>query len=460
MPFYLKKSVSVGPVRFNFSKSGVGTSVGVKGMRFGVGPRGSYVHMGRGGIYYRKTFSSGKSRSRGRHTPARDFHPTVRTPPDIVYDSAPVDALADESSAELVADINRRKSTIPWLYYLVLIGVLLSIPTCTLTTLTQAGGTLAAANRPTSNVIDAVTYTVQRGDQLHLIAEAHGLEDEELIRFNAITDPDRIEVGQELIITPARTAVIERSSAQDEERRQAAIAMTVANGVFTLIAVLFLLLLPIVWLRQRIQRTTMLLYDLEPEVEALFEQLYSAVDALNGCSATWNVDTSTSTGRQWKQHAGAEHLITRKRIRVKTAAPPYIKTNVSTPVLPAGRQRLFFLPDRLFILDGHHYAAIAYENIHLELGTTRFIEEPKSKPRDGTQVDTTWKHPNKSGGPDRRYKSNYQLPVMAYGILHFQSDTGLNELFYTSRVDVLEPIAQAIAALGNLALPTLELDEA
>jgi len=43
MPFYIRKSVSAGPFRFNFSKGGVGVSVGVKGLRVRTGPRGHYV---------------------------------------------------------------------------------------------------------------------------------------------------------------------------------------------------------------------------------------------------------------------------------------------------------------------------------------------------------------------------------------------------------------------------------
>lgn len=53
MGFYIRKSVSAGPFRFNLSRSGLGVSVGVKGFRIGSGPRGNYVHMGRGGLYYR-----------------------------------------------------------------------------------------------------------------------------------------------------------------------------------------------------------------------------------------------------------------------------------------------------------------------------------------------------------------------------------------------------------------------
>lgn len=59
MGIYTRKAISVGPFRFNLSKSGVGISVGVKGFRVGMGPRGNYVHMGRGGLYYGKSLPSG-----------------------------------------------------------------------------------------------------------------------------------------------------------------------------------------------------------------------------------------------------------------------------------------------------------------------------------------------------------------------------------------------------------------
>ena len=49
MGFYLRKAITAGPFRYNLSTSGVGLSFGVKGLRIGAGPRGSYIHMGRGG---------------------------------------------------------------------------------------------------------------------------------------------------------------------------------------------------------------------------------------------------------------------------------------------------------------------------------------------------------------------------------------------------------------------------
>jgi hypothetical protein len=64
MGFYLRKAFRIGPLRLNLSRSGIGLSAGVRGARVGVGPRGSYLHAGREGIYYRKTL--GRSRRRAR----------------------------------------------------------------------------------------------------------------------------------------------------------------------------------------------------------------------------------------------------------------------------------------------------------------------------------------------------------------------------------------------------------
>lgn len=58
MGMYIRKSLKVGPVRINLSKSGVGISAGIKGARIGVRSDGkTYIHAGRGGLYYRKLFA-------------------------------------------------------------------------------------------------------------------------------------------------------------------------------------------------------------------------------------------------------------------------------------------------------------------------------------------------------------------------------------------------------------------
>jgi hypothetical protein len=54
MGLFFRKSIKFGPFRVNLSKSGIGFSGGVKGARISTGPRGTELHLGRKGIYYRK----------------------------------------------------------------------------------------------------------------------------------------------------------------------------------------------------------------------------------------------------------------------------------------------------------------------------------------------------------------------------------------------------------------------
>jgi len=66
MGWSFRKSIKFGPMRVNFSKSGVGVSAGVKGARISTGPRGTYLNVGRGGVSYRqKIGGTGGNANRG-----------------------------------------------------------------------------------------------------------------------------------------------------------------------------------------------------------------------------------------------------------------------------------------------------------------------------------------------------------------------------------------------------------
>lgn len=116
MGFYIRKAIRVGPLRFNLSKSGIGVSAGVKGLRIGTGPRGNYIHMGRGGLYYRKTLPSSSSsastprshqRTRVTPNPLEDTHDPLAE-----IESADISAMVDSSSRELVEELNLKRKKI------------------------------------------------------------------------------------------------------------------------------------------------------------------------------------------------------------------------------------------------------------------------------------------------------------------------------------------------------------
>jgi hypothetical protein len=104
-----RKSVAFGPLRLNFSKSGVGASVGVRGARVSFSPRGTYINMGSHGIYYRKRIDVA-TKDGGRPTTVQPKY--VATPPTAMRPgeirSADVGKLVETSSQQILADINQR----------------------------------------------------------------------------------------------------------------------------------------------------------------------------------------------------------------------------------------------------------------------------------------------------------------------------------------------------------------
>jgi Protein of unknown function (DUF4236) len=129
MGFYIRKGFNFGPLRLNLSRSGLGASFGVKGARVGVGPRGSYVHMGRGGLYYRQTLHF------AGQTPAAlpgGGQPSPHQQPigiDSLQEisSAPAIGILDSSAAQLLQELNRVKRRMDLFPIFGLVGAALSV---------------------------------------------------------------------------------------------------------------------------------------------------------------------------------------------------------------------------------------------------------------------------------------------------------------------------------------------
>ena len=124
MPWYLRKSLSRGPIRLNLSKSGLGASFGVKGLRIGVGPKGTYLAGGRGGLYYRQYLNGGR--------PSAPTMPRPPTPQPIgVPISGPISAAESlefaaipASDDQVAQEINARLQAFRWSKLLIAAAIL------------------------------------------------------------------------------------------------------------------------------------------------------------------------------------------------------------------------------------------------------------------------------------------------------------------------------------------------
>jgi len=360
MGIYIRKSLKAGPFRFNFSKSGVGVSAGVAGFRFGHGPRGNYVSIGRNGVYYRVTLpgDNGHGSQENRIHPHSPQLPEL--PPTVEMkeiESADVLQLQDSSSTELLQEMNNKHNK-PRLLY-----VALGISIVTL----------------------LLIITAQTPPLVWLVTA-----------FIAL-------------------AIIIFAQRQDE-----------------------------------INKTVILFYELDGAAESMFQSLHDSFRSVVDSKRIWHISASgrvTELNEQ-KRQAGAHSLVKRTAIRPGLNAPPFVSTNLSIPAIPAGKQTLYFFPDRLLVYESGQVGAVAYSDIQLELGSTRFIES-EGVSSDTEVVGQTWQYVNKSGGPDKRFKNNRKLPIVLYRELYLKSSSGLNKLFQLSNPLAGSELPKAIKGLTS-----------
>lgn len=140
MGFYFRRSSSFGPFRLNFSKSGIGASVGVKGARVTRSSRGTtYITVGSGGFYYRQNlFSCSK-----RPSP-RPQDQTVLVQPFLdEIKTADVEDLLESSKGELVENLNKRAQMFNPASIVYVLAVI-----CTAVGFVQLGGTTSSSRLP------------------------------------------------------------------------------------------------------------------------------------------------------------------------------------------------------------------------------------------------------------------------------------------------------------------------
>jgi hypothetical protein len=196
------------------------------------------------------------------------------------------------------------------------------------------------------------------------------------------------------------------------------------------------------------RRATVLFYDLDQTSEQTFSSFSNGLTQLASSAGKWRID-ATGKVLNRKYHAGASNIVERKPLQLGVGPFSKVRCNLDVPYIVAGTSHFYFCPDRLFVVSGRKVAAVGYGDIQFRNRSTRFIED-EAVPKDAIVVDRTWKYVNKSGGPDRRFKNNRQLPVVSYEELALTSASGLNEHFQFSKPGVVINFCQAASSLKML----------
>lgn len=184
----------------------------------------------------------------------------------------------------------------------------------------------------------------------------------------------------------------------------------------------------------RVKGTIDLDYSIEPDQQTVVDCRIKPMIEITKCAKVWRI-IQTSKVIDRKYTAGASSTVNRTACKVATNPPFPFRANVEIASFKTKKETLIFLPDKLFIMQRSKIGALNYSDITSSSHTTRFIESERI-PKDCQVVGQTWKYVNKSGGPDRRFKDNKQLPICLYGELELSSTSGLNTVIMYSNPSI------------------------
>lgn len=128
-------------------------------------------------------------------------------------------------------------------------------------------------------------------------------------------------------------------------------------------------------------------------------------------------------------------ILDRSPLRIVKGLPNGIDTNVEIISLKTDDIMISFLPDALLLQKNKDLKAIDYKDLKVDLRAEDFKEEGEVA-KDATLIEKTYKHANKDGSPDKRYKDNPEVSLVEYGILQIEnSDLNLMIGFSDTVID-------------------------
>jgi hypothetical protein len=203
------------------------------------------------------------------------------------------------------------------------------------------------------------------------------------------------------------------------------------------------------------KRSSVLFYNLDEKASAdSYRKVTEGFDALAACRGKWHLASGGAVRdlKTWKRNAGAAHLVNRKTASLGYWLPKVLRSNITPPAITLGSRAFFFLPDVILVKHGGRFGAVVYDDLQIRNQASRFIEDG-TPVADAQIVGHAWKHPNKDGGPDRRFRDNRQLPVCLYDAMHMSSSSGLNELMEFSRTGLVQLFSAALDDLPHKEAP-------
>jgi len=183
--------------------------------------------------------------------------------------------------------------------------------------------------------------------------------------------------------------------------------------------------------------------EFEPEILEKYNRLSEAFRKLISSNKIWDV-TSAHYQDRIVARSSASTIVNKRSVKFSFKTLPDIKSDFEAFYFQnANGADLYFYPSFIVMFSNNtKFAIVGFDEIYLNHGYVRFTETG-IVPRDSKVIDRTWLKVNKNGTPDKRFKGNYQIPIVKYGEISLSTDTGLNEEYEFSNYEFTEDFGTA-----------------
>ena len=109
-------------------------------------------------------------------------------------------------------------------------------------------------------------------------------------------------------------------------------------------------------------------YALDRDAGQAYRRLLRAFRRFATSGPVWRIDTR-------RKRVDGQRAEGRSLVVPRLALPPRVLSNLRVPVLPCGRQTLYFFPDRLLVYDAQLVWGVFYDELQVRAGDVREIAD-------------------------------------------------------------------------------------
>ena len=187
-----------------------------------------------------------------------------------------------------------------------------------------------------------------------------------------------------------------------------------------------------------------LVIEMQDDVEDAYGHLLSSFQKLSSSQYIWDVKSESDIDKT-KARSVASLTITRIRTRFFLAHVPGIDSKFSAFHLTNANGADIYIYPGFFVMyrNPQNLGVVDLKDLRVSFERTGFLET-EIVPKDSKQLSEVWERSNKDGSRDKRFADNRQLPVMEYGEITFQSESGICEKYMISDCNSAQEFVQSI----------------